>query len=362
MPDNSVSLTFYTINLEPLWSTNNVTYLQWTRTVNALGSASLDLPKKAHDFEKLLNSRVMVISTNSDRGTPNLETAWFLTRLNEIPLNDGRSSYYQMIFEDSMHLFDNRIIPFRANFPRGSEPRTRIKTIATRAMEQVYDVALGLQAGADRVLEPEVTNKSAITAVAPVISKEIPWKRALTTLKQIAKSSRDQGTPIYFDLLARISGGSISFLFQTYANQRGHDYTSQIITSDDPLFILNEFSYNFKTPNVAYVGGSGRGETRVVGTKTHPNTLSIERYEIFRSAQSSNQDLLEDEASHLINNTSGRVTLSGKLLGNLAERYGFGDRMTLQHHDLLVPSEISSVMYTLENEYLKRDVIARSTE
>lgn len=362
MPQNYASFTMYNRDLESFWVLNDVAYAEWVRTVNTLGSAQIEIPAKGIDFRQVLAVRAMTIDTHYDRGTPNLDTIWFATTIREVPMNDGRTSHYRIEFEDALSLLDNRIVPYKADFPEGSEPRTRINTVATAALGQIYDVSLGTLAGPNRVLDPIITTKAAIAAVAPVIGKEIPWKRALTAMQEVAKSSRDQGTPLFFDLIARNVGGSIRLTFATFTGQRGADKRNLIISSDHPDFVLDDFSYYVKYPNVGYVGGSGRGQSRPVVVREAPNINSIERYEIFRSSLSTDRNLLEDEAAALVNNQRGRVSLAGRLLGELGTNYDFGDLVLMQHRNFAVTAEIASIAYTYSDKVLTRDVAAKSVD
>jgi hypothetical protein len=152
-----------------------------------------------------------------------------------------------------------------------------------------------------------------------------------------------------------------NFRFTTFVGQRGKKHTEGI-NSANPLFILESFSANYNVPNTGYVGGSGRGSSRKLGFAQQEIDGTFGIYERFKSTNVSSQDILDDEASELVNGSSGRVALSGKLLGDLSDTFSWGDRLTVQHRDFIVECEIASVRSTLQNKTLERDIIVKSIE
>lgn len=359
-------LTFYTPDGERFKTVTNMGQFKWSRKVNDVGAADVYVSLKSFDFDIFTREDLgMVIEVGDNSGSllPAVDTYWFLWGAVE---TGGANEEEGLLlrFHDANSLLEDRIVAYRHDTPRTSSPQAYLNEATNQALVRVFRENLGDRAAPGRNLSAVISVGPAVSP-APQIQKDIPWKTVLATMQEICRTSRNKGTPLYFDMVARPGRGGINFEFETYTGQRGQDKRNLgIIRSSDPLFDLDSFEIDYKSSyNVAYVGGSGRGRDRLVEVVTHPRSTRTRfaRREVFKSVQSANVNVLRDEGHNLVNNTAGIYSLSGKLLGDLGDRYGFGDRLTIQHRNLVLDCEISAVAGSWDSQQYIDQTVVRST-
>jgi hypothetical protein len=348
--------TFFDRTGAKLITATDVMNATWIRTVNSIGSAVIELDATAFDFMTYTQEDLglMIEVVNDGRLTPDLETFWFLRGFNESRRND--LEVLTLEFEDAISLLNRRIVSLKANNPDGSEPRTELSGPGNVIMAEIFETVTSL-ASFSRNWSANVS-VAPIAVPSPTVEKDVPWKVLLQVLQQICRTSRDKGTPLYFDM---IHVPPYSFRFTTYVGQRARA-RSEPINSKNPLFILDNFSADYNVPNTGYVGGAGRGDSRRLGFAQQPVVGTFGIFERFKSTNVSSQPALDDEARSLVNGASGKFTLSGKLLGDLANRYNWGDRVTVTHRNFLIDCEISTIRSTITNKVLERDIRVKSIE
>lgn len=173
------------------------------------------------------------------------------------------------------------------------------------------------------------------------------WRIILPLLQQLAETSWNQGTRIYFDF--DYTGPAV-LLFQTWADIRGIDRT---IGSDIAPVIFSLESGNISNPtlrfdyteevNFCHGGGQGQGDEREVDPENDEprSQLSIwNRREAFQDAR---ECPLDESPTYCIANRafdrmqSGRpkVIFDGSLLNTPTTRFGvdwgYGDKVTVQY-------------------------------
>lgn len=359
-------LTFFTPDGVRMGSTNRMTRFRWARKLNDVGSAEVLLSLKEFDYKDYTQEDLgMVIEYGNISGNlkPAGNTYWFLVGFRETGgLNQEESLLLR--FEDSMSLLRDRIIAYRHDTPRGTSPQAYFNERANDAIVRIFRENLGDLAIGDRNLTPRVTFVPASTPT-PQINKDAPWKNVLSVMQEIARASRDKNVPLYFDVIPRFDGRNVTFSFQTFSPQRGNDRRNAgIIRSTDPLVALEYFDGDFRVPNVAYVGGSGRGRERLVRTIEHQRARRsfFARREAFKSVQSSNPQVLDDEGHTIVNDTAGIYTLSAELLDELGDQFEFGDRLTVEHRGLVFDAEVSNIAGEWQNQTHTDRTIIRSRE
>lgn len=358
-----VSVIFYNNQLQRLFSTTQITNITWTRTVNKVGTAIVEIPEKAIDIDYDILTQedlVMVIQIfeNGKLLQPDMQTAWFIELFTEFHAN--KEVVYRYTMKDTLDLLKRRVNAYPADDPEGTSPQSIIDSAGNIAMRDIINNNYGGTAEPARRI-PQLT-VAPITNISPFIEKEIAYKNILSVFQQIARTSADKGTRLFFDIVAIPTNTGLQFEFRTYINQRGSDKRGQeLIETTNNLFSLNAFVIDYDIPSVAYVGGSGKGQDRLIGfADTRRATSGVfSRREIFKTEQSAIQQVLDDEASELVSDT-GTFRLDGTLLGELADRYQFGDVLTVHHKNLAIDVEIASVRNTWRNQEYEKKVIVKS--
>lgn len=329
----------------------------WVRTTNNLGSARVEVDAKNYDFERFTRQDLGLLIEGGTPLVPDLDTFWFLRGFDES--RAGKAESITLLFEDTISLLNRRIVSLPADDPRGSEPRTRLSGAGNRAMADLVEDVINLTSfnryWADNLLIGPVISPS------PPISMEVPYQNLLRACQKITRASLDKGTPLFFDILY---SPQYNFTFQTFTGQRGALH-SETIHTNHPSFVLDSFSVSYNVPNTGYVGGSGKGEGRKVAVIQDESAANstFGAYEVFKSTNLNDFDALEDEAREIVNSASGKVTLSGKLLGDLSTKYGWGDRVNVSHRGIVVECVISSVSTSYSKDTdIDRNVTIRSLE
>ncbi len=347
-----VQFTFYDPKGQKLKTATDIASANWVRTTNSLGSATINVSALQYDFSTYTQENLGLLIETGEPLVPDLDTFWFLRGFSESRQND--QEILSLKFEDSMTLLNRRIVSLKANSPEGSETRTELSGPGNTIMAEIFRTVTGLN-GNGRNWSNNVS-VAPIAEPAPIIEKEVPWKVLLQVMQQIARSSLDKGTPLYFDMIPK---PPYTFEFTTYIGQRGRNHT-EIINTENPSFLLDSFSTDYNVPNTGYVGGAGKGANRKLGFAQAEVDGIFGIFERFKSTNVTKQTILDDEASELVNGASGKVALTGKLVGDLANRFGWGDRVTVQHRDFLVDCEIASVRTSLSSQVFDRDITVRS--
>ena len=114
-------------------------------------------------------------------------------------------------------------------------------------------------------------------AAAPQISMPFAWKQLDKVLLDIAKSSEEAGTRLYYDIVPLTS---TTFQFKTWINFPGQDRTG----GNNPVIFSTELG-NLKTPSLSidysnvinYVYSGGQGEDATRNVQEVENTANIAR-------------------------------------------------------------------------------------
>jgi hypothetical protein len=333
----------------------------YSRRVNRVGSCTVLLDAKRNDFEVFsqedLGLIIGVADENNPVMTPDLDAFWLLT---DFAYYGDDSGIYELGFVDALDILRRHRIAYFADEPIGASPQARIDLPGNVALKRIFDENLG-QLALLRSLDPYLTSR-AVAFPSPIINRTLQWKNVLSAMTQIAKSSREQGTALFFDIIAKESNQfGVLLEFVTFTDARGKDHTvgnmaDVRIRTSDPNFRLEKFAIDFDYPNYAYVAGSGRGVNRpLVEVFSDRKDIGIfSRRETYKSVQTTDTNVLEDEGYELING-QGIYSLQGELLGEFALTYKFGDKLNFEHEGLLITAEISHVKVDIAGEtYTKK--------
>ena len=137
---------------------------------------------------------VITISRDGRILTRESEAVWLLDKFQEF--NQDKERFFRLTFKDGISLLDRRVHAYHADDPEGSEPRSRINAPGNQALRDIVDNNFGPFAQPGRRINE--LQLAPISTLSPVVEKEIAYKKVLSTLQQIARTSIDKGTPIVF--------------------------------------------------------------------------------------------------------------------------------------------------------------------
>jgi hypothetical protein len=238
-------------------------------------------------------------------------------------------------------LLERRIVAYKAGTAQAQKT-----TYADDMCKAVVDENLGNGAvDTDRDLESSgllsiETNASAGTE----ITKGFSHRNVLRVLKDIAAESSQRDDPLYFGLVMRmISNTRIGFIFKVRMGQWGQDRSTE---SDNPVLFGEAFgnianqtlTIDYRGErNVAYVGGGGEGEARIVEEVENIKReylLQWNRREIFVDQRiSSDSDTLQGMGKSKLNECRPKWKYTADLLDTPQAMYGvdweIGDKITI---------------------------------
>lgn len=327
--------------------------LEYARVENQAAPCYLTVPAKNYDVSLFMENFTIEIERSLEGGQPTLqlETAYFIKKIESLIQNN--SLYYLITAYDANILLSDRIVAYPANSPYSNKLNMALDDM----MKAIITENFGASAVAARRISGLTVQGN--TASAPVITeKSFAWKQVFTTLQELANLSYQRGTYLVFDL---IKTGEAAYQFRTYVGQRGTDRTS---TSKNSILIGDQYG-NFSDPKyvldysnkatMAYVGGQGEDELRMISEVTGTISGNYDRKEIFVDARNSDSlsELNEEGRQALIENKT-ITTLAGRLIETPGFQYGidyfWGDMVTATSNDITIPkAHISSVRIIEEN-------------
>lgn len=271
---------------------------------------------------------------------------------------------------DQNDLLDRRIVAYAAGTTFADITDEANRMLATIVDRNMGPNAFVDEAGRPRAYDPDhFSVATAASGIAPSVSRRFAWRDVFPILQEIADTSRDLGTPLYFDI---VSTGPARFEFRTYVNVRGVDRT--ITTGLNPVVFSKELK-NLDSPsmredwsnehNYVWGGGQGEEEDRVIDPEDDVFRMhrSIwNRREVFQDAREEDTILgVANKAFRRMQHDRPRLRFTGRLLDTPVSRYGidwsFGDKVTARYHGEY-DGIVDAVRHMIDNEGVE-DLTAR---
>jgi hypothetical protein len=195
-------------------------------------------------------------------------------------------------------------------------------------------------------------------SLAPIIQKAFAWNLNISTLKDIANKSLNEGTYLVFDTVK--TNDAVSE-FRTYIDQRGTDHgsnsSSKFVFSRDNGNLANDtLTYDYMDiSNAVYAGGQGQSEARQIATALDASSLAsspVARRESFVNAsQSDSINYIQSIADSKLQERRARVILGGRIAPTKKFVYGidynFGDLVVGEKRDISFDCHIDTEHITL---------------
>lgn len=328
--------------------------VEYTRTVNAVGTLTMTLPTGYARFV-VPENRVEVWRSVS--GGPlylDLETAWFIRRPGVSLQDDGQLVLTLTAF-DGNHLLKRRVVPYYAGSSQAAKTAAADDMMKTIVSENVASTASDYAGSTSRGLSSTLFTIQANLTAGPSITKTFPWRNVLTVLQEIADASATAGTYLAFDT---VYNGAGQYEFRTYTVQRGVDHRfpggQSPIIFDPQLGNLgnNELIYDYTEElNFIYAGGQGEGSNRVVQSASDSTRMGLSpfnRIEDFQDSRNSDATAsILAEAQALVRAGRPKTIFNGAIIETATTRYGkeysLGDMVTAQFQSFAVDCRIDAV-------------------
>lgn len=355
---------------EYLTELNSWVSLQYGRFLNNAGWWMIILPG---DTDPLLPDvdRIFEFYRKPVGGEERLEMVAFARYWDWFEVSPGNDQL-RMGGEDSIGLLDRRVIAFVSGSSQSTKTAPADDILKAIVRENMGSLAPLTEANRPRAFPPDHFEVTGDFGAAPEVLRSFAWRNVLDVLVEIAESSRDLGTPLYFDV---ISTGPGTFAFNTYINLVGADRTAK--TGDRPVIFSRE-NGNIIRPflredyrdlhNYIWGGGQRQGSDRTIDPEK--NLLSIGRSiwgkrEAFQDArEESTTQGVANRAFERLQKDRGRLIFRAELLDTHQSTYGidwaYGDEITVRYKDKELDGVVSSINFSINED--GKEILRSNTE
>jgi hypothetical protein len=245
---------------------------------------------------------------------------------------------------DQNDLIDRRIVAYFAEESESVKTDLADDMIKAIIRENMGSLAPVDEAGRPRAYDANYFTTMADTSEGPSVTRSFAWRYVLPVIQEIAQSSRDLGSPLYFDVVP--SAVPAVYEFQTFIPYLGVDRSS---SSSSPVIFSREFSNLgrprweedwFEERNYVWGGGQGEEDDRMMDPeddvwRMHKSLWN--RRECFQDAREESTQLgVANKAYERMQKERPVVRFIGDLLDSNLTRFGkdwnYGDNITARYH------------------------------
>jgi len=324
--------------------------LEYAWSENSIGILKISLP--ADEYPSLWVKRDSFFALYRN-GILEMECIWFLRR---IEFDDTNNILTLLAYSPNYLLGDpdnraGRIVIYES----GSVVYTELQDYADDMLKTLVLQNMGLGA-LDAVRDlSNYLSISKNTSSGPIISKSCAKALLLPLFQEICESARQEGTPVYFDIVCTsvpYAMYTLQLEFRTYTSQRGRDLRNYTI-SKDMGNISNSYLIIDYGPEitVCYAAGAGEGSLQPQESYTAPRrsvASAFNRRESFISISSTDDTaVLISAAKQYVSNGKPKVKFTGSIVDTENFRYGvewgFGDRVSVYTHGFTFDARISAI-------------------
>lgn len=191
---------------------------------------------------------------------------------------------------------------------------------------------------------------------APTVAKSIAWRSVLPVLQEIAQTSTESGTRLYFDVTGGARGAG--FVFRTYTYSRGDDRSfpggTRAVTFSpewgtlDAALRSDDWSDEV---TAVYCGGRGVGSDRLIVQATDRQRIGASpfgRREAWNpAAPASTPDTVTDEAYSRLRDGQPRRSFRGRIVSQpgciYGVHWGLGDLVSVAFAGEVAAAEVHAV-------------------
>lgn len=322
--------------------------LEYLRVVNTPGVLSMRLRDDSLLDLIQVDSRFIIERRLPGGSSIDTDTFWFCRDWSSDFSNGNKTVEIDGVYS-ALWALDGPIIAYAS----GSSQASKSTYIDDMMKAIVRENRGSLVIDSDRQIS--LLSVEADASAGPSTTQSFARKNVLATLKDLYAESLESSMPVYYDIDA-------AFTFRTYTGQRGSDHG---LASGQPVILsigngtLQKVRRSYISSgerNSIYVGGTGKGEDRLVGTAIADDRIGISpvnRREMWREASNVNNLVeLQAIAQAELSKYQPRETFSVEMVDIPAIRYGrewsFGDRVVVDHEGVR-DALVNQVQIRLEN-------------
>ena len=336
--------------------------VNWVRTENDIGWFAIWLPGNFPP-DMIDVDRLIEFWRQPDGGENQLVFVGFLRKWNWTEKSDG-VELLTISGPDPIDLLNRRIIAFAANESQSSKTAPADDMIKAIVRENAAELAPVTEAGRPRRYPEANFSVAANLSNAPSLTRKFAWRQMLTVLQELAETSTNLGTPLFFDCVPTTLHAQ--FEFRTWTTLMGADRS---ISGRIAPTVFSVEAGNMIDPDLTedwseewnYVWGGGQGERldRVIDPeKDLPRIFRggpWGKREIFQDAREEDTILgVANKAFERMQAERPRLLFTAKLLDTPTSRYGidwkYGDKVTARYKGKEFEGRIRTVRYQLDNE------------
>lgn len=330
----------------------NYAALTWVRSLNSIGSFSLDFARDAFDANLYQKDRMIEILRYVEGGSPQHVMTGFLRKRRR--WMEGSNRFIRIVGYDGVYLLTARIIGAAAGSAQSTKNGPADDVMKEYVREQLGSLASGERNWSD------VFGVQADFGLGPSVRKGASRRALLTVLQELSAQAAAKGTRIFFDV---VNPTPTTFEFATFLNQRGVDRTTSsnptvFSDSNDTLInpVLDEDATDEAT-NV-YAGGLGIEAARMIGTaedwlRAHESPFARREKFINLSSQAPTQNMLDDGADEQLRIARPRIQFTAEIQSSDTNQYdanwSFGDRIYAVYDDDTFICDVQTVMGVFQN-------------
>jgi len=308
--------------LNPLW-------ISATRVANAIGRLNLGV---APDFDPawLRRDRIVQVWRGPPDGALALWRPYFVRGWRyEMQGNVERLTINGA---DGNDLLRRRVVAYATDTSQGKKAAKEADDLAKEIVdENMVSASTSARNWSSLSVQADLT-------LGPQLNRTVSWRNVAKALADIAKAAKAAGTEVFYDVAARASQSSISFVFVTKTGQPGQDLTGRGALFSKARRNLEEPYYDVDYGDeVNYVYGLGQGEgsdrnTQEVSDSDRINASAWNRCEGVADARSEKTDNgVREEARRALTEGEPVIRAGGRILDTEGVRFGrdwnWGDKV-----------------------------------
>lgn len=332
-------------------------FITYSRLLNDVGWMSLNLPA-SFDTRLLVPDRQIQVWRAPTGGRLSLWRPYFIRKWRFSTIGSDESVL--VWGPDCNGLLDTRIVAYFA----GEDESRKTALEADDMMKEIVDENLGSGVtDTDRDLSAHFAIQADSTD-GPQLTKRFAWRNVLSTLRNISDAAREEGTEVWFDVVAsNVSGTSITFEFRTYTGQPGQDRTrgnNQTVFDQDRGNMRDPFvEYDYSSERT-YVYSLGQGELsnrrkQEIPAPARIGTSFWNRREAYMDARFETTDVgVQDAGRAKLIEGRPRIRFGAEATDTEGTRFGrdwdFGDKVIARYRGQEFEPLIEAVQISVRGE------------
>lgn len=371
-------------NWEPVEYFEETISVQWSRKINAVGEAKITVPQTKPISAFPRNTRVLIWREKDQSQTLAGQTIWVVRKIT----HNLEDNTFQFLAKDANTLIGNRIVAYSSHSVFADKTQeefewlTKVVPTLPPVSDDMIKQYVSENMGPDAIdTARDLTTTGLLTidadqTLGTFVEKTAAWQNLLSTIQDVAKQSKDAGTPIYFDMVPDPITGT--FAFRTWKDFRGRDRTAD---SQNPLTFSQELEnlskvqleFDYTTEfNVFYYVGLGSAGGNDMGNSPYTNDKSLvgdpfgRREFMVSDSEKTNEDgIMDSLARGFLEGATAQVTMKGRALDTPLSQYGvdfdFGDLVSARAGSYEFDCLVEAVAGTYRNGEEKLDIKLSST-